>query len=81
VNGYEVDNLPIQLGNESQQQPIIALVDKILAAKKADPQADTRKWEKEIDKKVYHLYGLTYEEVLIVDPETPITKEEYENTK
>lgn len=26
---------------------------------------------------IYHLYGLTYDEVLIVDPETPITKEEY----
>ena len=28
---------------------------------------------------VYHLYGLTYDEVLIVDPQTPITREEYEN--
>ena len=26
-----------------------------------------------------HLYGLTYDEILIVDPETPITREEYEN--
>ena len=34
--------------------------------------------ENEIDKKVYHLYGLTYDEVLIVDPDTPITREEYE---
>lgn len=31
-----------------------------------------------IDLLVYHLYGLTYDEVLIVDPETPITREEYE---
>ena len=31
-----------------------------------------------IDKMVYQLYGLTYDEVLIVDPETPITHEEYE---
>ena len=30
-----------------------------------------------IDLLVYHLYGLTYNEVLIVDPETPITQEEY----
>lgn len=34
--------------------------------------------ENKIDLFVYHLYGLTYNEVLIVDPETPITKEEYE---
>ena len=34
--------------------------------------------EQQIDLFVYHLYGLTYDEVLIVDPETPITREEYE---
>jgi len=30
---------------------------------------------------VYQLYGLAYDEVLIVDPDTPITREEYENQK
>ena len=34
--------------------------------------------ESEIDRLVYPLYGLTYDEVLFVDPETPITREEYE---
>lgn len=29
----------------------------------------------------YHLYGLTYDEVLIVDPETPVSREEYEAYK
>jgi len=33
----------------------------------------------EIDLRVYKLYGLTYDEVLIVDPETPISREEYGN--
>ncbi len=33
----------------------------------------------EIDLRVYHLYGLTYDEVLTVDPNTTITKLEYEN--
>ena len=32
----------------------------------------------ETDRLVYHLYGLTYDEVLIVDLKTPITREEYE---
>ena len=63
------------------QQPIIALVDKILAAKKADPQADTSAWEAEIDFLVYKLYGLSYDEVLVVDPGTGITREEYESKK
>ena len=39
---------------------------------------DKAKISNEIDLHVYHLYGLTYDEVLIVDPETPITREEYE---
>lgn len=32
-----------------------------------------------IDHIVYHLYNLTYDEVQIVDPETPISREEYES--
>ena len=35
--------------------------------------------DREIDLRVYHLYELTYDEVLTVDPETQITKEEYES--
>ena len=37
--------------------------------------------DREIDQRVYRLYGLTYEEVKTVDPDTPITKEEYEHVK
>ena len=32
----------------------------------------------EIDFIVYKLYKLNYDEILIIDPETSITKEEYE---
>jgi hypothetical protein len=46
---------------------LVALVDKILAAKRANPQADTSAWEREIDERVYRLYGLTPEEIKIVD--------------
>ena len=70
------NRIPIKL--TKSQLPFVSLVDRILTAKKDDPQADTSALENEIDKKVYHLYGLTYDEVLIVDPETPITREEYE---
>lgn len=31
-----------------------------------------------LDLAIYHLYGLTYDEVLIVDPQTSIKREEYE---
>lgn len=69
---------PIPSVTPTQQQPIIAWVDQIVTAKQNDPNADTRDWEQQIDLLVYHLYGLTYDEVLLVDPGTAITKEEYE---
>lgn len=79
VKKKHVELLPMKTCLLSQQQPIIALVDKILAAKKADPQADTGAWEAEIDFLVYKLYGLSYDEVLVVDPGTGITRDEYDN--
>ena len=53
------------------------IVERILKVKRKDPLADISPLESEIDRLVYQLYGLTYDEVLIVDPETPITREEY----
>ncbi|TRU43729.1 MAG: class I SAM-dependent DNA methyltransferase [Microcystis aeruginosa Ma_QC_Ca_00000000_S207] len=56
---------------------ITALVNKILAAKKDDPTADTSELEKQIDHLVYKLYQLTYNEVKIIDPEFALTEQEY----
>ena len=70
VNGYEVDALPLpQLSEENAelQLQIILLVDKILAAKKTDSNADTSAMEAEIDRLVYDLYGLTDEEIKVVE--------------
>ncbi len=78
IQARSVGELPIKHVSQNKQQGFISLVDKILISKEENPQADTSTLENEIDKKVYHLYGLTYDEVLIVDPETPITREEYE---
>ena len=50
-----------------QQAPIISLVDRILSAKKSNPQADTSALEHEIDLLVYDLYGLTPDEIAIVE--------------
>jgi adenine-specific DNA-methyltransferase len=46
---------------------IESLVDKILAAKKQNKNADTNPWEKEIDLLVYSLYGLGEEETRIIE--------------
>jgi len=45
----------------------IALSNQILTLKKSDPQADTSALETEIDRMVYDLYGLTAEEIAIVE--------------
>jgi hypothetical protein len=52
---------------EKSQKPIIALVDEILAAKKRDAGADVSALEREIDELVYALYGLTPEEIKLVE--------------
>jgi adenine-specific DNA-methyltransferase len=53
--------------DELHQAPVIKLVDQILAAKKRDSSVDTTALESEIDRLVYALYGLTPEEIAIVD--------------
>jgi hypothetical protein len=51
--------------SESAQQPFITIVDEILADKKAGK--DTKALELEIDRMVYALYGLTDEEIAVVE--------------
>ena len=63
------------------QNKLENLVDNVMSAKQSDPSTDTTALEDEIDFMVYKLYGLTYDEVLVVDPETPITREQYEAKK
>jgi hypothetical protein len=65
VNGYEVDNLPIRKGNS--EDVICKTVAEILGAKRNDPIADISSLESEIDRMVYELYGLTEEEIKIVE--------------
>jgi hypothetical protein len=71
-----VENIPIPKISESEQQPFVELVERILAGKERG--ADTTAWEQEIDLLVYRLYGLSYEEVLVIDPAFPLSREEYE---
>ena len=64
--------------SDEQKESITNIVNRILVMKTADSDADTTILENDIDKRVYNLYGLTYDEVLIVDPNPPFTREEYE---
>ena len=67
ITPEHIRNIPIPSATPAQQKPIIALVDKILAAKKADSTADTSMLEAEIDRLVYQLYGLSEDEIKIVE--------------
>ena len=66
--------LPIP--NTRNCDKIVRLVDGIIEFKRT--KKDTSLLEQEIDRLVYHLYGLTYDEVLVIDPMPPFTREEYE---
>lgn len=60
----------------SQKTQIENLVHEIIQDKNEDKE--TLQKEIQIDMLVYQLYGLTYDEILIVDPETQITRDVYE---
>ena len=78
VTSKEIAKFPI-LVNVNSISVITKLVKEILDLKQR--MFDTSALENQIDFLVYHLYGLTYDEVLIVDPETPISREKYEAYK
>ena len=74
IKGTYLELLPIIPPTDE----ITRLVDSIVSLKEESLSNDTSVFEQQIDLLVYHLYGLTYDEVLIVDPDTPITRDEYE---
>lgn len=59
--------LPIATATLEKQQTIVNIVDKIISAKRANPQADTSKWERQIDQKVYDIYGLDEAERKLIE--------------
>ena len=60
-------DVPCPNAEPSVATQIAALVDRVLAAKKSDPTADTTALESEIDALVYKLYGLTDKEIAVVE--------------
>jgi hypothetical protein len=69
--------IPRLVSNDVENK-IASKVNQILTQKQQDPAADTSQLEQEIDVMVYHLYNLTYEEVLIVDKDFRLSKAAYE---
>lgn len=78
IKAEYLKQLRIPIPSAAILKQLESLVSKVLELKKVNIEADTTSLEYQIDFLVYHLYGLTYDEVLIVAPETPISREEYE---
>lgn len=77
----DIKEFPLPKVNSDERKILMRFVDDVTTIKKGKSIAETSALENQIDFLVYHLYGLTYDEVLIVDPETPISREEYEAYK
>ena len=77
VAGYELKQLPILI---PKHKAVINSYAETLLKCEYGTATDTD-YAISLDKYIYHLYNLTYDEVLIVDPQTPITREEYNNFK
>ena len=72
IQKNQLESIPIPRVNSDFRIAIERLSSDILSR-----TGDILSTMQQIDFLVYHLYNLTYDEVLIIDPETPITREEY----
>lgn len=72
----DLKKLPIKIISNEEQNKFVQIVEKIMQMKINNE--DTTAEEREIDKMVYKLYNLTYEEVKIIDPAFALTEKEYE---
>lgn len=62
-----IEALPIAIGTKQQQKEIALKVENILNAKATNKQTDVSSSEHEIDCLVYNLYGLSENEIKIVE--------------
>lgn len=78
ISLFDLKKLPISTQNNSICKKISDYAEEISIKKQQDPTADTTALEAKIDLLVYHLYGLSWAEVKLVDPEFGMGEEEYE---
>jgi hypothetical protein len=62
-----LEELPLPVAMVTIQDQVVGLVEKILAVKKHHPEASVSTLEREIDRLVYALYGLTADEIKLVE--------------
>ncbi len=64
---HYIGKIPLPVDYRDKQSTIVELVDTILTIKRDNPDANTSTLEREIDERIYRLYGLTSEEIRIVE--------------
>jgi hypothetical protein len=76
VQRNELASLPMKLGENKPHisKVLIDCVDKILSIKRNDFNPNTADIEAEIDQLIYQLYGLTPEEIAIVEEAGSISR-------
>lgn len=70
--------IPIPNISKNQLFNLVKLVETVIEIKKRNDQSDVSNYLSQIDSIIYKLYGLTYDEILVVDPYTLIIRDEYE---
>lgn len=73
-----LEMIPIPNFDENSENIIRTLVNKLMSIKSEDLSSNISDLENELNFVIYKLYNLSYDEVLIIDPQTPITRKEYE---
>jgi len=69
---------PIPKVDMKTQNKFVSIVNRILEKTAENAKANISALERQIDNLVYRLYNLTYDEVKLIEPDFPLSKEEYE---
>lgn len=77
VMGYEIEQLPIIIPHDSIKQKITQIVDDIINLK--SQKINVNQQILKLDLILFKLYGLDYDEILVIEPNIKLTREEFEN--
>ena len=69
------DKIPVKRISDNEEKPFKTIVEKILDLKTKNKSIE--ELEKHLDIMVYKFYSLSFEEVKVVEPSFPLSKEEY----
>lgn len=88
IKPEQLRKIPIKKADKNKQNIFVCIVDKILNLTQSDDYKNNKQkqhaveeYKNQIDIMVYKLYDLTYQEVLTIDKDFPMSESEYDNFK